>query len=754
MKVTFGHRAFLWGMTAGLYSVGSLGADAASSAATDSGGNSATLEEIIVTAEKRAERLVDVPAVITAVSASDLADQNVEKIFDYYSRIPGLSFNGNKTYSLSLRGITTGGATNPTLAILVDDIQFGSSTAAGLGNSVFPDFDPGMLERIEVLHGPQGTLYGAASLGGLIKYVTREPNTEKFSGRVEAGFESVKGGDMGWTTRGSVNIPLVTDKIALSASGFTRWDPGWLDNIATGVQGDDVNRVHTYGYHTALLIEPIDELAITLSALQQKRHGYFANSVQVHMEDDNVPGSLPTFVPKYGENTISTGRTSDLGTQQLYSARVVWDVGGIQFTSLTSWGKSEGTNFQDVSTVFTFLPPIYGIPGQGTVFIDDAADTRKITQEFRVSGKLDQLDWRAGLYYTREYGSVDQSLTLFESGALFATPYIGSIPDYYKERAAFADATYHITSEWDLQAGVRYAKNDQIIGGNTVVDGTAQRVFGPSSVTPNIVSNDNSTTWEVSPIYHFSRDVMAYGRVATGYRPGGPNGILPNTPLSFAPDKVIDYEIGFKGIVPDHTFSWDAALFQINWSHVQLQDTNSDSELTFTTNGGTARSRGLELSVGWRPYKGLNIAATTTLMDAVLTEDLPVIEGADGLIGHSGDRLPASARFSSNLDIQQDFPLRESLMGYVGANWSYIGARPSEFVNSSTDASRFNWPSYNLLDLRTGLTFQDTWHLNVFVRNITDKNGVVQANNRNGTSVPLVNFLQPRTIGMSVAKDF
>jgi len=93
-------------------------------------------------------------------------------------------------------------------------------------------------------------------------------------------------------------------------------------------------------------------------------------------------------------------------------------------------------------------------------------------------------------------------------------------------------------------------------------------------------------------------------------------------------------------------------------------------------------------------------------------------------------------------------------VGYVGANWSYIGARPSEFVNTSTDASRFDWPSYNLLDLRTGLTYQDTWHLNVFVRNITDKGGVVQANNRNGTSVPLVNFLQPRTIGMSVAKDF
>ena len=148
----------------------------------------------MVTAQKREERSIDVPAVINSVKAEDLATQNLTGIRDYYWRVPGLAYDGNKTYNLSLRGITTGSATSPTLSILLDDVEFGASTAAGLGNSLFPDFDPSILERIEVLHGPQGTLYGAASLGGLIKFVPRQPDTENFSARLEAGMQSRRGG--------------------------------------------------------------------------------------------------------------------------------------------------------------------------------------------------------------------------------------------------------------------------------------------------------------------------------------------------------------------------------------------------------------------------------------------------------------------------------------------------------------------------------------------------------------------------------
>jgi len=756
MSAISGYRSVLFGLTAGIYSVSSAAADAPAPASEP-----ATLEEILVTAQKKQERLIDVPAVINEVKASDLAEQNVQQIFDYYSRIPGLSYNGNKTYDLSLRGITTGGATNPTLAILVDDIQFGSSTTAGLGNSLFPDFDPSMLDRVEVLHGPQGTLYGAASLGGLIKYVTRQPDPDKFFGRVEAGFESVQGGGLGWTTRGAVNIPLVSERVALNVSAFTRWDPAYIDNVNPALTANDVNRTHVYGGNAALLLKPFDGLSITLSALQQKRHADFSNSVQADFDANGRPDfSKPT----YGENKINLGATSDVGNQQLYSARIVWDVAGLQITSLSSFQKSEGTNFQDVSSVFANpqglnLPTFYGLDS-GFVFIDDAASTRKLTQELRVSGKVDSFDWRGGLYYTREYGSVDQTLNLFDGNNTHAaTPYIGASPTNYKEKAAFADGVYHLTRQWDLQAGVRYAKNDQLIGGNTTTDEIGGLVFGPSNVAANLISSDHSTTWAVSPIFHITPDMMVYARAASGYRPGGPNTVLPNVPATFAPDKVVDYEVGFKGILADRTFSWDAALFQINWQHVQLQDTDNATEFTYFTNGGSARSRGLELAVSWKPYSGLTVDATTTFMDAVLTQDLPTLANADSLEGKSGDRLPASARFSSNLNVQQDFPITDSLTGYVGVNWSFVGTRQSEFSSTAALASdspepRFDLPSYSVVDLRTGLNYATDWHLNVFLRNIANKEGVVFADNRNGTAVTSVRYLQPRTVGMFVSRDF
>jgi iron complex outermembrane recepter protein len=723
-----------------------------SAAAEEAPGTGVVLEEVIVTAEKREERLIDVPSSVTAIPAADLASADLVQLRDYYSRIPGLQYNGDTTYDLSLRGLTTGGATNPTLAILVDDVQFGSSTAVGLGNSHFPDFDPSMLDHIEVLRGPQGTLYGAASLGGLIKFVTRQPDTQNFSGRVEAGFESTQGGTVGWTTRGSVNIPLMRDVVALQVSAFKREDPAWLDNFdqtTNTLAAKNVNTADTYGGRGALLIKPTDNLSITLSALEQKRSARFYSGIQV---DEDAAG-YPNYVPKYGSNTnLSLGPTADIGNQQLYSARVELDLSGIHLTSLTAYGKSSGTNYQDVTSVFTFLPFFYG---PGSTSIVDLAETEKFSQELRLSGKIDQLDWRGGLFYTREAGSVNQTLEFSGTQTPSATPYAGLGPDVYKERAVFADLTYHVTTQFEVQGGARWAKNEQSTGSSAVVDARAQPAFGPSTSGVYLNSNDTSTTWEVSPVYHINPDLMTYFRAATGYRPGGPNAILPNVPSSFAPDKVTNYEVGLKGILADRTVSFDVALFDIEWKNIQLQDTDAATEFTYTTNGGKARSRGLETEIGWRPYKGLNIDANATFLDAVLAEDLTGLASADTLTGRSGDRLPASARFTSNLSIQQDFPIASSLTGFVGGNWSFVGSRESSFVSSAVDSTpRFTLPSYSLVDVQTGITYGSGWRASLFLRNAFNKLGVITADNRNGTSVTSVNYLQPRTVGMNVSKEF
>lgn len=716
--------------------------------------NRTTLEEVIVTAQKRSERLIDAPVAITAVAGDTLTEQNIVQISDYYSRIPNLQYNGDTTADLALRGVTTGGSTNPTLAILIDDVQFGSTTVLGLGNSRFPDFDPGMLQRIEVLRGPQGTLYGASSLGGLLKYVTRKPDTERFFGRIEGGMNAVSDGDDGWSARGSLNVPFASQKAALLVGAFTREDPPYIDNVRAGFEDENVNETRTKGGQAAFLFTPTDNLSITLSGLRQERDAKFGTGIQVLTDASNVP----TYEPTFGSDTaISLTPTSDEGTQQFYSGRIEWNVGGVELLSLSAWSESEGVNHRDLTNIFGFLGNFYGAAPGSSVIIDDAAKTEKFSQELRVSGKAERFDWRAGAFYTKEDGNIVQSLLLFDpSGSQIATPFVGSGPISYKEYAGFADFVFHFTDQFDLQVGARYAKNEQEYTSASAPDGPVQPIFGPPATIPPSNSDEDVVTWAVSPTYHFNPDLMGYFRVASGYRAGGVNTGIPGLPPTYDSDSVVNYELGLKGILGDHSVSFDVAIFQIDWRDIQLQNTDSATQFVYFANGGEARSRGLEATVGWRPFEGFTIDANVAFLDAVLTESTPTSATADTLVGFDGDRLPASAKFSGNLSLQQDFALGASIDAYIGANWGYVGERQSELVNSAVAGAvpRFDLPSYSVVDLRAGLTFDERYNLNLYARNILDEDGVVSANNRNGTNVTMVNFLQPRTIGLSLSVNF
>lgn len=720
-----------------------------------------SLEEVVVTAQKRAERLIDVPVAITAVSGESLTQENLTGIIDYFSRIPSLQYSCNKTYCLSLRGLSTGGATNPTVGILIDDIPFGSTLQSGSGNARFPDIDPSLLEGIEVLRGPQGTLYGASSIGGLIKYVTRQPQADELFGRVEAGISSVTGGSTEWNARGYLNVPLWSDRIGLLVSGFTREDPAYIDNINANFAGKDVNTTEIHGGSAALLFKVTDDLSITLKALRQERDAKFSPSIQ---SLPATPGLPPTYEPRFGRNTINLSGTSDVGNQELYSARIDWAIGGVQLTSLTSWSESTGTNIQDLSAVFVFIPPQYGFaPGGGAVVnINDIGGGDKFTQELRLSGTSGALDWRVGVFYTDEDGSVDQTLTLFDpAGSLVGDVYVGKSPVSYEERAIFADATWRFSDRWAVQAGVRYAENDQSSGGSTTVDAPLVPFFGPTRTDDSLKSSDDSVTFQISPTYRFNDDLMGYLRVSSGYRPGGPNAALPGVPASYAPDEVVNYELGLKGYAANRTVSFDVAAFVIDWTDIQLQNTDAVTQFTYTTNGGKARSTGLEGSVEFRPWQGGTITANATLLDAELSQDLPVLADADSLLGGDGDRLPGSARFSGNLGILQEFSLSPNVTANVGATLIYVGSRRSEFINTNafideegTLASRFDLPDYTQLDLRAGIGTESGWSVDLYARNVTDEEGVITAINRNGTNTSSVVFLQPRTWGLAVSKRF
>lgn len=716
-------------------------------------------EDIVVTAQKRQERLLDVPVAITAISADTLTSQNLNRASDYFDKIPGLQMSGQRISALSLRGINTGGATGPTLAVLVDDVQFGSST--GGGATPIPDFDGSQISRIEVLRGPQGTLYGASSLGGLIKYVLREPSTKEFSGRVEIGGTHVTKGDEGWVTRGSVNVPI-SDFLAVSASGFYRDDAAYLDNAnANAVKAKDVNTRKVWGMRGAALVQPTDNLKFVFSGLYQKQKAVNSDlavtSGGVPICADCYAGATTpvTYDPVYGDLTLNAIDSYNTAKYQLYSARGELDLGGALLTSMTAWSRADNILTNDVSSVFLRLfklPFSYGSAADdGAVTIGNADYTHKFSQELRLSGETRLFDWIAGGFYTVEHAGVDQSLFLYDSsGSLYDTPYAAKGPSSYREYAAFGDLTFHVTDKFDVQVGGRYAQNRQTSAIVSEITDLASPLFGPSSTTIE-KSKDHAFTWLVSPSYHITRDMMVYARVASGYRPGGPN-VESSVVASYGPDRVINYEAGFKGNVVPGLLSIDTALFQIDWKNIQLQGTAA-SQITFVSNGGKARSRGWEFAATLTPWKGMSVTGNFALTDAKITQDLTYL-GEGSLVGSAGDKLPYTAKFTTSISADQKLPVNDHVTATFGATFTHVGDRPGAFLSDLAVRSRLEIPGYSTLDLRTGVEFDQGWSLNFYVRNFFDTRGIMVAQDRNGSSVPTALYIMPRNFGLTLARSF
>lgn len=243
---------------------------------------SPVLEEVIVTAQKREQRLIEVPVPVTAISGPTLVENNEVRLQDYFETIPGLNLttDANGGAILSIRGLTTGGG-NPTTSVIIDGVPFGSSSTYGAGPSLFPDIDPSDLERVEVLRGPQGTLYGASSLGGLVNYVTVEPSVNELSGRVETDVSTVQNAEnLAYAVRAAANVPI-TDSMALRVSGFGRRTPGYIDNGATGQNG--TNRLDAEGGYFSILARPSDWWSLRLSVLYQNGLSQRGSGLQRHI---------------------------------------------------------------------------------------------------------------------------------------------------------------------------------------------------------------------------------------------------------------------------------------------------------------------------------------------------------------------------------------------------------------------------------------------------------------------------------------
>jgi iron complex outermembrane receptor protein len=713
------------------------GGTLSSSASVSSDLDKTKLSEIVVTAQKRIERLQDVPVPVSTINAEALVTRNQLRLQDYYTEVPGLSVApaNQSTQLVSIRGITTGGVTNPTVGITVDDVPYGASTNSG-GGLVVPDIDPGDLANVEVLRGPQGTLYGASSMGGLVKFVTVDPSTDAVSGRVEAGTHDVhNGAELGYNFRASVNVPL-SETLAVRASGFTRQDPGYIDNPFLHING--LNEEHVSGGRLSALWRPSDILSLKVSALFQDARGDGANVVEVPTAGYPQTAGLGDLQQNDLRGTGGYDRKV-----QAYSATLAAKLGVFDLTAITGFNVNQFRDSFDYSYGFGSYAQYYFQVGGAPILNYSKAE--KFTQEVRLTAPIgERIEWLIGGFYTHEHSIFSEDIAAADpaTGSVVGTLIYVPIPTTYAEYAGFTDLTFHVSGRFDIQVGGRESAIRQ-----TFSETETGAFFPTPSVVPQVATNSSAFTYLVTPRFKVSPDLMVYARLASGYRAGGANPLPGSgTPPEYSPDKTQDYDLGLKADFLEHTVSVDASLYYIDWKNIQLQLFNPLTSGDYNTNGSRAKSQGVELSVESRPLIGLKVAGWVTWNDAELTRAFPAGSTA---VGMQGDRLPNSSRFSGNLSLQQDFPLGTRVSGFVGSAISYVGSREGVFTSTP---QRQYFPAYAKTDLRAGAKYE-SWAANLYVNNVADKRGIISG----GLGVfPPFGFydIQPRTVGLSLSKGF
>jgi outer membrane receptor protein involved in Fe transport len=710
-------------------------------------------QDIVVTAEKRPQLLIDVPQSVSVVSGGALEAQHATNFQDYLKLIPGLQLNQDTPGEgrLIVRGVNTGGVAS-TVSVYVDESPFGSSSGLVNGAVLAGDFDTFDLNRIEVLRGPQGTLYGASSLSGVLRFVTNAPSTSGLEARGRVGVEDVSDGGLGYNADAMLNVPL-SSTLAFRASGNFRKDAGFIDSIGTG--GSDhaknINDDRVYGGRASILFKPSSFASIRLTAIAQN----------IDADEPTLIEADPvTLKPLHGlSESQFVPQFSNLH-YRLYNGTGTFDLGFANLTTSTSFSKQNQDLRSDLTVAFSgFLSQFIG-PNE---FIEpQQTNLSKFTQEIRLSGQTSFADWLVGGFYTHEKGLIEQDLTAVQPGTLTpidVTPIFGTILGHldlnskYKEIAGFADATVHVTHQFDLQFGGRYSKNDQS------AHQTSSGVFAGTADFTNS-SSEHVFTYSVAPKFKLNSNTTLYARVAKGFRPGGPNVIAPSAPPSvprtFASDSVTNWEVGVKAQTSDHRYSIDAAAFHINWKDIQLFTTVVANGIPFgvNINGSGAKSDGVELTATARPIRGLDLSLNGAYTHARLSDDTPPEVG-----GFKGDELPFTPKFSVAANADYHWRVGSGVQAHVGGSLRHLSGQTGTYDLAFVTAHghQRHIDPYSVIDLNAGVDF-GRFDLEAYIKNLGNSRGVTSLA---GTTTPIfpngaigTGIIRPRTISLSLGINY
>ncbi len=711
-----------------------------------------TDDVITVTASRRVETLQDTPLAVTAIEPEELETSGLTKLREVIEYSPGVNFAGGASpiaNTITMRGVAQSGRAT-TVGVYIDDVPIGSSNSFAAGPSLMFDAVQGDVERIELIKGPQGTLYGSSSMGGVVRYITKNPSTDKVQGSFKTDLSTTKEGGFNQKYSGRLAAPIVKDKLGVSVSGYYDDFGGFIDRTAGSPTGaaEDVDAYESWGIYAKLTANPTDKIGTSFLFAHTDLTSTGANSVALQG---------PPFVLADGPFLTDEGM-NDLNDEfTLYAGTLNFDLGFADLISSTSWQRRENSNAADLVATFGSLVDLLSgsMPGTTTSApFTGLTRTERFVQEIRLTSAVNgKLEWTIGGIFSDEDSSNIQTLEGQPIDFLALDVDLGS---ELKEYAGFGNLTYYFTPEFDVTAGVRVAK----------IASSVALTDGPGLIVANIpetTSDDVVDTYSFTARYRPSEDLSLYARVASGYRPENANLPLLDAmgnnaaPAIIATDTLWSYELGAKGSLAEGVLSYDFAGWYIKWKDLQA--------VTFVnaaTTGGNANSDvtayGLEGTLTARPASGFSVISTFSYSHSTLDDDETAAFGA-----LAGENLQLLPKWTASIRGGYDFAITPELNGFVNAGLRYVGDRDTGFdggigSDGSTITPRianFTLENYVVANLSAGVR-KGPLTISVYANNLFDEYAFT-----GGSARPIVggiraaaNVLQPRTIGGVIKIDF
>jgi len=742
------------------------------------------LTEIVVTAEKRDSTVLKTPISITAISGADLDAAGISSLSTVATETPGVSIRsaGPGQNEIEMRGMTSNGGAAPTVGFYLDDIPLSPPAGANNGKVVI---DPNLydLDRVEMLRGPQGTLYGAGSMGGTVKLLTTQPQLNSFGGSVELTGSHTEGANDNGAVNVMLNLPLIDDTVALRVVGTSLHNSGWIDRDVLGAnfpleQGfnpnapggtaiglprgnvlgvtpvaiyHDVNDEDLKGVRANLLIKVNDDWSVTPSAFYQRITQGGANTY------DDPPGTSPASLAHY--QPVDTPEPfADEFT--LGSLLVKGRLDGMELTSSTSVWNREEKQTQDLSEDFQALVQIPFFVYSPLTEIDTS---HQWSEELRLASTGDSpLQWLAGGYYSQfrsnfqQISIVDQWIPIVDSSNLITE----SQPQTIRQAAAFGNASYQISPLFKVTAGLRYYDYRSTMS----VDDTG--LFASGDPVAAFTIYDNQSASGVTPMasldFSPTDNLTVYGSVAKGFRPGGGNQYVPisgpascegqtgpaGAPNTYGSDSVWSYELGEKARLFEGRVTVNGAVYYEKWSNIQIQVPLACG-FFYTANAESAGIYGTELEVKAKVTEALTVSANGGYTHATYSQDFAPYS-ADAPIYSEGQRVPDVPLYTAGVALAYDAPLFDGYHVQARLDDSLVGPIV-DYTFGENDL-----PGHSIANARIGIANKQV-SAYVFVDNLSDTRAELSDTNSLGANGAFLNRIatnQPRTIGVTLGYKY